>query len=169
LLLAPWLLSYKEPGSPLLHFDATVASCSFFSHRARPQTSLYLAEAFSPFSMLQDAGPFFLISSFEKTPERLALPSRSLALRVWLPAQRFRPTSLGSLFQLPTLLGFALQSFSPLQGSTDPFGPLSPLLHFLKKPLRAFSRCFSGLIPPEKPFPRLAPRRISSGQGLLLS
>jgi hypothetical protein len=63
------------------------------------------------------------------------------------------PNSLGSLFQLPTLLGFSLQSFSPPQGSVDPFEPTSPLLHFLKKPLGLLP-VLQWLPPPRKAVPR---------------
>jgi len=58
-----------------------------------------------------------------------------------------RPSSPGSLFQLPTLLGFTLQSFSPPQRSKRRFHPFSPLPRFAPKPHRpragasaAFSR-----------------------------
>lgn len=41
---------------------------------------------------------------------------------------------LGSLFQLPTLLGFALQSFTPFKWSKKSFPSFSPLLHLIAKP-----------------------------------
>lgn len=41
---------------------------------------------------------------------------------------------LGSLFQLPTLLGFALQSFSPFKWSEKSFLSPSPFLHLVTKP-----------------------------------
>lgn len=41
---------------------------------------------------------------------------------------------LGSLFQLPTLLGFALQSFTPFKWSKKSFLSFSPLLHLATKP-----------------------------------
>lgn len=41
---------------------------------------------------------------------------------VWLPTYRESSfATLGSLFQLPTLLGFPLQSFTPSRGSKNPF------------------------------------------------
>jgi len=78
------------------------------------------------------------------------------------------PYTLGSLFQLPTLLGFSLQSFSPPQGSVDPFEPTSPLLHFLKKPLGLVST-LQRVSPTEKAVPLFATQRFSPGQGHLLS
>jgi len=52
--------------------------------------------------------------SFEGVRPAFALRSGGPTLRVWLPFRRCssHPT-LGSIFQLPTLMGFALQSFSP--------------------------------------------------------
>jgi len=41
---------------------------------------------------------------------------------------------LGSLFQLPTLLGFTLQSFSPFKWSKKSFLSFSPLVHLIAKP-----------------------------------
>jgi len=46
----------------------------------------------------------------------------------------FNLSFLGSLFQLPTLLGFALQSFPPLKWSTKSFLSVPPLVHLTAKP-----------------------------------
>jgi hypothetical protein len=79
------------------------------------------------------------------------------------------PSNLGSLFQLPTLLGFALQSFLPSSRSTEPFNPVSPLSRFPVKPVQASQRRPSDLLPKRKPDPLHALRRVSSERGPLLS
>jgi len=69
-------------------------------------------------------------------------------------------TSLGSLFQLPTLLGFTLQSFSPLKMVEEEF-PLPLSTRALPyKTFQAFYRRFSGLIPSKKPSPFLLPEGL---------
>lgn len=64
-----------------------------------------------------------------------------------------RPSSPGSLFQHPTLLGFALRSFSPPQRSKKRFHPFSPLPRLLPKPHRLRAGAMSGFLPPWKPRP----------------
>lgn len=64
-----------------------------------------------------------------------------------------RPSSPGSLFQLPTLLGFTLRSFTPPQRSKRRFHPLYPLPRFAPKPHRPRGRALSGFLPPWKPRP----------------
>lgn len=46
------------------------------------------------------------------------------------PLGDLRPSILGSLFQLPTLRGFTLQSFPPPQWSQKYFYPWIPLVRF---------------------------------------
>lgn len=75
---------------------------------------------------------------------------------------------LGDLFQSPTLLGFALQSFLPLSWSKKSFPSLSPFPRFLPKP-PGLGSAPQRLVPTRKAVPLFASRRISSGQGLLLS
>jgi hypothetical protein len=60
--------------------------------------------------------------------------------------------SSASLFQLPTLLGFTLQSFSPFQGSNDLFRSFFPLVQFLKKPFGLLP-LLQWLDPPKKAVP----------------
>jgi hypothetical protein len=62
------------------------------------------------------------------------LPGSS-TLRVWLPSRRFKPfPPTEALFQLPTLLGFALQGFVPIsrrvKGFPNTFRPYA----FLSNP-----------------------------------
>lgn len=52
------------------------------------------------------------------------------------PLGEFRPQIHGSLFQLPTLLGFPSRSFPLSQRSMKCFHPTSPLRRFPSKPLR---------------------------------
>jgi len=62
-------------------------------------------------------------------------------------------SNLGNLFQLPTLLGFALQSFAPSPWSNPSFEELSPLSRFPTKPSQASYRRPSGFLPQKKPCP----------------
>jgi hypothetical protein len=61
--------------------------------------------------------------------------------------------TLGSLFQLPTLLGFALQSFTPSSWSGSISQSTLPPLRFPTKPSQASYRRSNGLLPQEKPCP----------------
>ena len=77
---------------------------------------------------------FFTPPSVKRLAD-VAVSPRSPVLRVWLPSRRCQPyKTLGSLFQLPTLLGFALQSFPPTDRSKKGFPFFSPPLHFFRKP-----------------------------------
>jgi len=74
----------------------------------------------------------------------------------------------GSLFQLPTLLGFALQSFFPRGGPADSFDSTSPLLRFPIKP-RSLMPALQRFPSPNEAVLLFATRRFSSGRSLLLS
>lgn len=78
--------------------------------------------------------PLFARSLLGSRPVGFAVPTGGPVLRVWLPSRR-RPSSpiLGSLFQPPTLLGFALQSFFPIPRSNRNFSRVCPLLRFSKR------------------------------------
>jgi hypothetical protein len=79
----------------------------------------------------------------------------------------FKLTSTpGGLFQPPTLLGFALQSFPPLRGSNHTFPHRSSALALPCQTRSAWHRSSSGLLPPEKPCPLLRPGWFRSGRGL---
>jgi hypothetical protein len=95
-----------------------------------------LAGAFWLFSMSRSKYPFSH-SGLPKRLTRVALRIKSPTLRVWLPSQWCQPPSTrGSLFQLPTLLSFALQSFPPPRGSRMTFPSPAPLWLFATKPAR---------------------------------
>jgi hypothetical protein len=76
--------------------------------------------------------------------------------------------TLGSLFQLPTLMGFALQSFSPFPRSMGSFELTLRPRAFLQN-LSALYRRPGGFIPRKKPGLLLRSRRVSSGRDPLLS
>lgn len=67
----------------------------------------------------------FALPTSKSHPQGLA--TLSMALVSFIP---------GSLFQLPTLLGFALQSFAPTQGSKTGFPIFSSLSRFHSNPYR---------------------------------
>jgi hypothetical protein len=124
---------------PLLHFDATSASIIFGCRLSRFWSTSTKTSAKSPslelraFQHLRIESPFF--HSLSKAPERDACSLRSPILRVWLPSRWCEPYSLlGTLFQFPTLIGFALQSFSLSLRSKYDFAYLFPLLRFPRKP-----------------------------------
>lgn len=132
--------------SPLVHSDATTASSSQTCHplllslvdqgaaKKVPRLS------FMALQHIQIQAPFFSLFLRSSVWNTCALYSRSPTRRVWLPSRRCKPSRiLGSVFQPPTLLGFALQSFHPLRRSNGSFESLSPLLRFPTKP--------SGLVP----------------------
>jgi hypothetical protein len=137
---AVWRLEFSTPNS---------LSCTL----APPQRVLPLRPASLPMSHADHEPPSRGIRcrslALQRFRIRLPLSARSLlgtrpvgftvptggpVLRVWLPSRR-RPSSLtlGSLFQPPTLLGFALQSFFPTQRSSRNFFRVCPLLRFFKR------------------------------------
>jgi hypothetical protein len=132
--------------SPLVHSDATTASSSQTCHPLllslvdQGATKKVPRLSFEALQHMQIRAPFFSPFLRSGVWNTCALYSRSPTRRVWLPSRRCKPSrTLGSVFQPPTLLGFALQSFDPLRRSNDPFESLSPLRRFPTKP--------SGLVP----------------------
>jgi hypothetical protein len=97
--------------------------------------------------------PFFHRQFPDDVPKALPYPWKAPRSGFGYPLRGVSYAALGSLFQLPALLGFSLQSFSPYQGSKKRFHLLSTLLRFPTKPSRASHRRFSVLIPLEKPRP----------------
>jgi hypothetical protein len=65
-----------------------------------------------PFSISRRKNPFFH-SAFAERSNGVATPFESPAFRVWLPSWRREPFRPREPFQLPTLMGFALQGFDP--------------------------------------------------------
>jgi hypothetical protein len=79
--------------------------------------------------------PLFARSLLRARPVGFAFPTGGPVPRVWLPSRRrFSFPILGSLFQPPTLLGFALQSFFPVPWSNRGLPRVFPLLRFSTKP-----------------------------------
>lgn len=66
----------------------------------------------------------------------------------------------GTLFQIPTLVGFALQSFAPFGESKRRFPSLLSALALSWVTSRASHRCSSGFILPKKPSPFLHPHGL---------
>lgn len=109
------------------------------------------------FSLSRKASKYLWPRSWKQPPLGLATPSVILAF----PA-------LGRVFQLPTLLGFALQSFAPSLKPLNSFEfnlSVSALFRETQKPLAGAFASFSS----EKAVPFLATQPVKSGQGLLLS
>lgn len=123
-----WACDYSLPcnHSPLLNFNATSMAwpqlgCLFVGNFMLPfrffrkKLPAWLAFTLQHF---RNPSPFSSSSRLKRRPNIVAVISRSYVLRVWLPSQRFWPLEpLGNLFQFPTLLGFALQSFAPFRWS----------------------------------------------------
>jgi hypothetical protein len=127
--------------SPLVHSDATTASSSQTRHPLPlPLVDQGVAKkvprlSFTALQHIRNRAPFFSPFLRSSVWNTCALYSRSPARRVWLPSRRCKPSRiLGSVFQPPTLLGFALQSFHPLRRSNDSFESIFPLLRFPTKP-----------------------------------
>jgi hypothetical protein len=118
---------------------------------SRPQKAPRLS--FFALQHFRNQGPFFSLPLLRKRLGGFALSPKSSALRVWLPSRRSQaPRSLGDLFQPPTLVGFSLRSFSPLEwsvaGLPAPFRPCT----FLQN-LPALDRCSDELSPPRSRVP----------------
>jgi len=107
-------------------------------------------------------------SLLSKRPASVAMPPGSSTRRVWLPFQwRLSFSTLGDLFQPPTLMGLTLQSFSPTR---DP-ERVSPNLSapaLLHQTSAAWCRRFSGLAPRVSRIPRRV-RRFSPDRDRVLS
>lgn len=121
------------------------------------KSSIWLLSLSPGLSASSETTARLLMNPCRLTSEKLPSLSILRALRVWLPSRRpSRLRLLESLFQLPTLLGFSLQSFSLIQGSTVCFQTLFHSCASLQT-LSALNPRFSGLISPHEPFPCLLP------------
>jgi hypothetical protein len=115
---------YYHRDYPLMHFDATFERLALKLCRLsdegpgrlkRALSKNASPELFAP-SALQIEAPLFSLPRLRERSEHVAMCPEGATRRVWLPSRWCQPSSTpGSLFQLPTLLGFTLQSFSPLQ------------------------------------------------------
>jgi hypothetical protein len=136
LSVAPKLAARSPRAAPTGGFNHLAPRLSFLAlqHFRTPAPLFSL-----PF---QEASKNCCPSSWRSRPQGLATLSAVLATK-----------ALGSIFQPPTLLGFALQSFTLSPPSVGPFESTFPLLRFLTKPVKASHRRSSGLIPQGKPHP----------------
>lgn len=141
------LLGRLSPSSPVLK------SCPWST---QSQVCGLLAGALLPFSILGFRNPSFHLlrdvpAAFpclrEDPPPGLATRSMSVLVS----------ETLGSLFQLPTLLGFPSRSVAPPSRSKKSFLFPSPFLHFPSKPLRPGSGASTVFLPRRKPYPFLLP------------
>lgn len=88
-----------------------------------------------PFSILQVSAPLFSLFFPKSVQPALPCCLEVPPLGFGYPFDGVSSSqTLESLFQLPTLLGFTLQSFPPTQGSKKRFRFSSPLLRFKTKP-----------------------------------
>lgn len=125
-----------------IHFNATSSVC----HPSLPPLATpnlrrpYIRSNGTSLELLRPSacrsrGPFFHLRCSVSVERSFALIFQRAVRRVWLPSLRFQPPSIrGTLFQIPTLVGFALQSFPPLGESKKCFHLFSPFLHFPGKP-----------------------------------
>jgi hypothetical protein len=130
---------------------------------AKSSTSL---ELFCP-SAFQDSKALLFASleaSGRRCPAYRKCRTQGLATLSTVSALQTR----GSLFQPPTLLGFALQSFLPHGEPTDSFESISPLLRFPIKPC-SLMPALQRFTPPHEAALLSATRRFSSGRSPLLS
>ena len=139
--------------------------------RLRRSSQKHLASALGPYSIRRIQRP-----SCQQEGDSPPVPevSKPLSRKVTLPgfgyplSASFNARSRESLFQLSTLLGFALQSFPPTRESTEGFPSVSPLVRSLAKPLRTSQRRFSGFIPPDQPYPFWLPKLLTRVGALAL-
>jgi hypothetical protein len=113
--------------------------------------------------------PFFVSSFWEDILKTLPCLQEDPPSGFGYPLDGLRSSTLGSLFQPPTLMGFTLQSFNLLfsgrnEVSLTPFRSCA-FLHNLISHAPALQRFH----PTKKAEPFVATRRISPGQGRMLS
>lgn len=111
------------------------------------------------------AKSLFFIARDLATSGKIVVSSLRPRFWVWLPIYRETDFStLGSLFQLPTLLGFPLQSFSPFQGSKNSFEFIFRSCAFLQDRL-GLESTLQRFDPPEKAA-LLASQNVNLGRKL---
>jgi len=160
---------------PLLHFDATSASLpsgycfpTGVNCRQQPPSKSTSLELLDP-SAFTDPGALLSHLRIRRRLNSFALPFRSPILRVWLPSRwTQRPEPLKASFSSQRSWASPFRAF--LLSSDHVAVSSNPLRSCTFLPnLPAWYRCSSGFLPPEKPCPSRASRRISSGRDLLLS
>lgn len=126
-----------------------------------------LTPRLSSFALQHSQMKKLFFSSLSRRPSSVALlPGRpTLGFGYPLDECSFSLSTLGSLFQPPTLLGFPSRSFAPPSRSKKSFLFLSPFWHFPSKPFQASTRCSNGFSPAMEAVPLLASGWIRSGRG----
>jgi hypothetical protein len=163
-LEAPTAFFQSSRASPLLHFDATLASCSCACHvPPRPMSTMirkgaYLAQALRPYSISGIRSPSFHSRVRRKRRESFALLPRSLILGFGYPLDEMTwlPKPWGSLSNpnAPGLRSSEPCSSRVIEGPSRI--PLSaPALS--GKTLTTLPRRSNGLLPPRKPCPFVPP------------
>jgi hypothetical protein len=118
-----------------------------------PLSSGTRKEASRPFSISGPRLPFFH-RFIEPASDRLVpCPPEVPHTGFGYPLCGPEPSVLESLFQLSTLLGFPLQSFSPTRRSKRSFLCFLRSCALLRNSSRASYRRFSGFFPPGEPYP----------------
>lgn len=113
--------------------------------------------------------PFFISSFWEDIPQALPYLRKAPPPGFGYPLGGLRSSILGSLFQPPTLMGFALQSFClPLGGQIGVSTDLVRSCAFLHN-LIGHAPALQRLPPTKRAEPLVATRRISPGRGRMLS
>jgi hypothetical protein len=164
-----------EISSASRHFDATSASYSQLSHPSvRPYvdaTPNKQIPCISSTALQHSSSQRTLLltpPSDEASENRYPDPRKSHTQGLATLSVVSAPLTLGDLFQPPTLLGYALQSFPPPSWSTSPLNEISPLLRFPIRPSRTLYRRSSGFLPQEKPCPYSPPKGLVWGGTLAL-
>jgi hypothetical protein len=111
-----------------MHFDATVASFPFHkppSYRCPTSTVIRLPKAprvsLTTLQHMRIEEPFLFATPYGEASERLCSAHSEVPLSGFgYPLSGISSPNLGSLFQRPTLMGFALQSFPFLSGDPIP-------------------------------------------------
>jgi len=144
--------SYRRPTSTVIHFPKA-PRISFIALQ-----HLRIEEPFCAPNLSARRSSGFALLARKFHPQGLA----TLSVRSAPP-----PSEASFNFQRSWALPFrAFHSF-PVIGSPFPTTSSAPALPCITS--AALHRRLSGLIPPEKPYPLLATRRVSPGQGRLLS
>lgn len=131
-------MNWASPGL-LVHLRVSHLQAPLFVNVLRRPKAMQKSSSpeLEPLQHSSDVDAHFSLP-FQESGRRILphLPSCG-PFRVWLPSRGFKPFyAPGSLFQLPTLMGFSLQSLSPFNRSKLGFPNLYPFVRFLRKPYR---------------------------------
>jgi hypothetical protein len=155
--------------TPPRRFTLTLAALSLTSHVDRDPLSRAPRIGFATLQHIRMEKPFFLSSFWEDIPQVLPCLRKAPPPGFGYPLGGPRSSILGGLFQPPTLMGFALQSFClPFGGrvsvSTDPVRSCA-FSHNLIDHAPALQR----FPPTKRAEPLVATRRISPSRDRVLS